>query len=131
MSVAASLTCSVCSSLSPSGGNDGILLLMFTLLPKEQAHVTIVIATKRFFPWSLHLRWFIFRYRFMQCFQQREEACILILCICVTDLPSWLLCWLLCCVARTCRTWRDGGSLALAVHNQTGDGTTAGRHSGC
>lgn len=43
----------------------------------------------------------------------------MILCICVTDLPSWLLCWLLCCFARTCRTWCDGGSLPLAVHTDT------------
>lgn len=64
------LTCSLCSSC-PLGGNHGIPLLMFTLLPKEQAHVTIVIATK--FYSVLHLRWFIFRYRFMQCFQRREE----------------------------------------------------------
>lgn len=48
-------------------------------------------------------------------FQQRG-ACVLILCICVTDLPSWLLCWLLCCIARTCRMWCDGGSLSLTVH---------------
>lgn len=41
-------------------------------------------------------------------------------CICVTDFPSWLLCWLLCCIARTCRTWWcDGGRLALAVHTHT------------
>ena len=76
VSAAAPLTCSVCSSLSSFGGNDGILFLMFTLMPKEQAHVTIVIATttkKKFFSSVLHLRWFIFRYRFMQCFKQREE----------------------------------------------------------
>lgn len=43
----------------------------------------------------------------------------MILCTCVTDLPSWLLCWLLCRIARTCRTWCDGGSLSLAVHTDT------------
>lgn len=116
----------------PFGGNDGILFLMFTLLPKEQAHVTIVIATKRFFP----------RYRICvglylgidSCSVSAEKkrgACVLILCICVTDLPSWLLCWLLCCIARTCRTWCDGGSLPLAVHTDVRWLDSRKRRSGC
>lgn len=101
----------------PSGGDGGILCLMFTLLPKEQAHVTVDIATK-VFPWycicvGLYLG-------IDSCSVSAERgACVLILCICVTDLPLWLLCWLLCCIARTCRTWCDGGSLPLTVHTDT------------
>lgn len=86
---------------------------MFTLLPKEQAHVTIVIATKVFPCICVGLYLGIDS----SCSVSAERgACVLILCICVTDLPSWLLCWLLCCIARTCRMWCDGGSLSLTVH---------------
>lgn len=51
--------------------------LMFTLLPTEQAHVTIVIATKGFFPWccvcvGLYLG-------IDSC--RKRGACVLILCI--------------------------------------------------
>lgn len=48
----------------------GSCFLMFTLLPKEQAHVTIVIATKVS---PRHRVWFIYRYGFMQCFELGEE----------------------------------------------------------
>lgn len=79
VSVAAPLTCSVCSSLFPPfGGNNGILCLMFTLLPKEQAHVTLLISTKGFSS-VLH-----FRYRFivLQCFSSKRSLHIDLVYLC-------------------------------------------------
>lgn len=98
----------------PFGGSDGILL-MFTELRKEQAHLTTVKATKS--PvfgtafTSVHVS-----VEIHAVFELGEELLHIDLVYLCDGPPLWLLCWLLCCIARTCRTWCDWGSLPLVVH---------------
>lgn len=81
----------LCSSLSPFGGNNG----MFTLLPKEQAHVTVVKSTKRLFSSVLHSR---YRPILLQCSGSERSLCIDLLYLC--DRPPLMVAMLvamLCC----------------------------------
>lgn len=56
--------------------------------PTEQAHVTVVFLGVAF----------VFMVRqTVAVFRAERAASVLIWCSHVTDLPLWLLCWLLCC----------------------------------